>query len=40
MEPQWLARYGASVDSIMKIVTDLNYIPHAKHHADVIFVQK
>jgi FkbM family methyltransferase len=40
MEPQWLARYGATVDSVMKIVTDLNYIPYGKYHADIIFVQK
>jgi FkbM family methyltransferase len=38
--PDWLARYGATVDSIMKIITSLNYVPHARYHSDIIFVQK
>ena len=40
MEPQWLARYGATVESLTKILTELNYIPYAKYEADIIFVQK
>lgn len=40
MESQWLARYDATVESLTKILAELNYIEYTKYESDVIFVQK